>query len=87
MVAHVYNPSYVGGRGRKIVVQGRSRRFYLKNNLKEVKRAVDVAQVAECLPSQVQALSSNLNITKNKNKNPCSKYQTIWLLAQTPNSS
>jgi hypothetical protein len=38
MVVHAYNPKYVGGISRKIVVQGQSReistRPYLKNNLK-----------------------------------------------------
>jgi hypothetical protein len=37
MVAHIYNPSYAGGKGRKIAVQvqmdrTKSMRPYLKNN-------------------------------------------------------
>jgi hypothetical protein len=32
MVAHTYNPSYLGGRGRKIT--GKSMKPYLKNKLK-----------------------------------------------------
>jgi hypothetical protein len=35
MVVHIYHPSYVGGRGRRMAVQaslGKNERTYLKNN-------------------------------------------------------
>jgi hypothetical protein len=35
MAVHIYHPSYVGGRGRRMAVQaslGKNERTYLKNN-------------------------------------------------------
>jgi hypothetical protein len=55
MVAYACNPSYLGGEGGRITVQGepgQSRRPYLKNKLK------NMAQVVEGLPGTCEALSS-----------------------------
>jgi hypothetical protein len=51
MVVHTYNPSYLGGRGRRILslrpVWAKLARPHLKNKIKD-KRAGDIDQVVEC---------------------------------------
>jgi hypothetical protein len=59
MVVHVYNPNYLGGRGRRIKYEagpGKSTRLYLKNKLKS-KRTGGTAQEVERLPTKCESLS------------------------------
>jgi hypothetical protein len=62
MVGDNCNPSYMGGRGRRIAVQvgpqGKNTRLCLKNKLKN-KGPRDMTQVVECLPSKHKTVISN----------------------------
>jgi hypothetical protein len=46
-MVHAYNPSYLGGRLRRIAVQGQP---YLKNKLQA--KGLGRGSVVECLPSE-----------------------------------
>jgi hypothetical protein len=59
VVVHAYNPSYSGGRGRRIAS---SRPLSTKN-----KRAGGMAQVIDYLPSMCKALGSIPSSNKKKN--------------------
>jgi hypothetical protein len=68
MVVHTCNPSYLGGRDRRIVVQGQTRqklvRPLLSDKLK-AKRAGTMAVVVKCLPSNWEAMGSVSSNLKN----------------------
>jgi hypothetical protein len=69
-MACIYNPSYAGDIGRRIMVPGQPRqkcKILLENNSEE-KSAEGVAQVLECLPSKCKALSPNPSSAKRKTK-------------------
>jgi hypothetical protein len=71
-VVQVYNPSYVGGIGRRIAVQIWTQTKmpdpYPKNNNnnQSIKLARGVAQMVQHLPSKCRALSSNTIAYKKK---------------------
>jgi hypothetical protein len=52
MVARAWNPSYSGGRGRKMEVPGQKYTPQLQN---KTRRAEAMAQVVECKPSKHKA--------------------------------
>jgi hypothetical protein len=68
LVVHICNPNYSGGRGRKVVSSRQAGaklgRTCIKINKK--KRAGDMAQVVECLPSILKALGSIPSTIKKK---------------------
>jgi hypothetical protein len=69
-VAHVYNPSYLGGRDQedcslRPALANSSRDRFLKYPTQ--KRAGRVTQVVEHLPSKCEALSSNLRTAEKTN--------------------
>jgi hypothetical protein len=68
MVVHVYNPSYVGGTNRRIVVQpspGKKTQDPIQK-ITKAKKGWDMTQVVECLPSSYKALSSNPSTAPKK---------------------
>jgi hypothetical protein len=67
MEAHACNPTYLGGRNRRITVQGQ-----LARKKKVGGRQVgSMAQVVECLPSKYKALSSNPSPIKKEKQKGC----------------
>jgi hypothetical protein len=67
-VAHIYNPSYLGSGDWK---DHNSRPAWAKTQdsvqkITKAKRAEDVAQVTERLPSKHKALSSKFSIAKQR---------------------
>jgi hypothetical protein len=62
-VVYACNPSYLGGRGRRIMFQGQSgqKRGILSEKQTENKSSGGMAQMVECLSSRLEALSSNLH--------------------------
>jgi hypothetical protein len=65
MVVHAWNPSYIGGLSRRTVVWGQLRTKKLIWKVTKAKNVGGVTQVAECLTSKCEALSSN-SVSSNK---------------------
>jgi hypothetical protein len=70
MVVLIYDLSYAGGIGRRIVVSGCSRQKHqtLSEKITKAKRDGGMTQVIEHLPSTCKALSSNPRRKKKKKK-------------------
>jgi hypothetical protein len=66
MVVHNWNPSYVGGIGKRTVVQGwpQTKTQNPIQKITKAKRTGSMAQVVECLPTKLRALSSTSSINK-----------------------
>jgi hypothetical protein len=86
VVMHTYNPSYLGGRYRRIMFwrpMGKSTRPYLKNKLK---RTRGITQVIECLsefnPQYCQKNSYNKTKQKYQNKTSPKNRQTKKTFAE-----
>jgi hypothetical protein len=61
-VVHAYNPSYMGDRGRRILVQAGQNTWDPIWKTTEAKKAGDVFQVVDRLPRKHEALSSNSKV-------------------------
>jgi PAB1-binding protein PBP1 len=64
-VAHIYNPSYLGGKDQENQIRSQPRQIAQK--ITNPKTAGRVTQVAELLPSKPKALSSNPKKKKKQN--------------------
>jgi hypothetical protein len=75
MVVLIYDLSYAGGIGRRIVVSGCSRQKHqtLSEKITKAKRDGGMTQVIEHLPSTCKALSSNPRRKKKKKKKETEK--------------
>jgi hypothetical protein len=70
MVVHICNLSYLGGRGRRLKVQGWPRQKYQTQSVKQTKskKTGVMPQIVEYLPSKYEALSLNLYTAQKMNK-------------------
>jgi hypothetical protein len=77
-VAHAYDPTFTGGRGRRIVVQGceQMHKKTLSKKQTKAKRVGGVTQVVEHLPSKHEALSSNSSTAKKQQEEQQQKNQS-----------
>jgi hypothetical protein len=66
VVVHACNPSYAGGKGRRIVAPCKSRRPYLKKKLKSKRLGVALRWQRSC--SQVQGPEFKVPVTQKQMK-------------------
>jgi hypothetical protein len=69
LVAHAYNPSYLGAEIKRVTVQGQPRQIVHGTPISKIKRAKwtgSVAEAAEYLLCKCEVLSSNPSYKKKK---------------------